>query len=309
MNAARLPVAMALFSPGITRCSICGHVVDAAPDVVGLAEFPTPPGDPLERFLDSIMHGACYETWPMRASFEARHEKWEEAISTPRVFDDAGLFRPTIPLPCATAINAELNRPGSGRHVCASFDEATIVVYQAYKPAIAAHAVATQTLGGPDFSFNRMSWIKPNFLWMMYRSGWGTKPDQEHTLGLRIRRPFFDELLARAVESSFSSSRHSDDATWRAALAASDVRLQWDPDHDPRGRPLERRAVQLGLRGESLRRLATTDLVEVIDLTAFVAEQRRRLESRSEELVVPIERVYRPSDPAAAANARLDAPP
>src|SRR5262245_58806343 len=24
-----------------------------------------------------------------------------------------------------------------------------------------------------------MSWIKLNFLWMMFRSGWGTKPDQE----------------------------------------------------------------------------------------------------------------------------------
>jgi len=25
---------------------------------------------------------------------------------------------------------------------------------------------------------NRMTWIKPNFLWMMYRSGWASKKNQ-----------------------------------------------------------------------------------------------------------------------------------
>ena len=35
---------------------------------------------------------------------------------------------------------------------------------------------------GGAFSLDRMSWIKPNFLWMMFRSGWGTKEGQEVTL-------------------------------------------------------------------------------------------------------------------------------
>ena len=92
--------------------------------------------------------------------------------------------------------------PAEGEHVLAHFDNDTIVVYQAYRESTGRHAIARGQLGGPDFSFNRMSWIKPNFLWMMYRSGWGTKPGQEITLGLRIRRPFFDRLLRKAVESS-----------------------------------------------------------------------------------------------------------
>src|SRR4051794_29690087 len=46
-----------------------------------------------------------------------------------------------------------------------------------------------------------MSWVKPNFLWMMYRSGWGAKEGQEVTLALRLRRQFFDALLAQAVPS------------------------------------------------------------------------------------------------------------
>jgi hypothetical protein len=33
---------------------------------------------------------------------------------------------------------------------------------------------------------------------MMCRSGWGTKPGQEVTLGLRIRRPFVDAQRTHA---------------------------------------------------------------------------------------------------------------
>ena len=71
--------------------------------------------------------------------------------------------------------------PQKGRHILAQFDEESVVVYQAYRPAIGTFA-ATHGYFGGEFSFNRMSWIKPNFLWMMYRSGWGTKPEQDVTL-------------------------------------------------------------------------------------------------------------------------------
>src|SRR3954467_13565253 len=84
--------------------------------------------------------------------------------------------------------------PQSGRHILAHFDADSIVVYQAYRPTIGRYAAAHQRFSG-EFSFARMSWIKTNFLWMMYRSGWGTKPDQEVTLAIRIRRAGFDQLL------------------------------------------------------------------------------------------------------------------
>jgi Domain of unknown function (DUF4291) len=85
--------------------------------------------------------------------------------------------------------------PREGRHILAQYDDDTIVVYQAYRPSIGRFAAENGTFGG-DFSYARMSWIKPNFLWMMYRSGWGTKEGQEVTLALRLRRTFFDALLA-----------------------------------------------------------------------------------------------------------------
>jgi len=57
-----------------------------------------------------------------------------------------------------------------------------------------------------------MSWVKPNFLWMMYRSGWGIKDNQEVTLALRISRAFFDSLLADAVPSFWDRDRFGTEA-------------------------------------------------------------------------------------------------
>ena len=184
--------------------------------------------------------------------------------------------------------------PADGEHVLAHFDADTIVVYQAYRESTGRHAIAHGQLGGPDFSFDRMSWIKPNFLWMMYRSGWGTKPGQEVTLGLRIRRPFFDRLLREAVESSFEEAMLSTLEDWKRAIVESDVRLQWDPDHAPDGAKLARRAVQLGLRGDALKALATSELVEVIDMSPFVEEQRAHALAGApwRGLRTPIEHVY-----------------
>lgn len=184
--------------------------------------------------------------------------------------------------------------PAAGEHVLAQFDADTIVVYQAYRESTGRHAIAHGQLGGPDFSFDRMSWIKPNFLWMMYRSGWGTQPGQEVTLGLRVRRAFFDDLLRDAVASSFHPARHASRADWQRAVEVSDVRLQWDPDHAPNGARLERRAVQLGLRGAALKALASTELVEVIDMSPFVAAQRAFALAGApwDGLRTPVERPY-----------------
>src|SRR5258706_2991300 len=92
--------------------------------------------------------------------------------------------------------------PASGRHILAQFDAETVVVYQAYRPAIGRFAAQQQRFGG-EFSLNRMSWIKPNFLWMMYRSGWGTKEGQEVALAVRLRRARLGKILPPAVHFSY----------------------------------------------------------------------------------------------------------
>src|SRR5262245_21691404 len=127
--------------------------------------------------------------------------------------------------------------PSTGRHILAQYDAESVVVYQAYRRSIGEWAIRHQKLGGPHFNDSRMSWIKPNFLWMMYRSGWGTKDGQQVVLGLRMRRHFFDGLLAQAVASAFGASGLTSPDEWAAAVSKSEVRLQWDPDHDPHGTP------------------------------------------------------------------------
>jgi len=194
-------------------------------------------------------------------------------------------------LPTQSYLEQASGWPNSGQHVLAQFDDHAILVYQAYRPSIADYAVANQRFGG-DFSYSRMSWIKSNFLWMMYRCGWASKEDQERVLAIRLRRSFFDELLRLAVPSSYDSARYPSQADWKVAVAQSDVRLQWDPDHDPSGRPMERRAIQLGLRGDVLRRYGQTELLSIEDITSFVIEQRAHATGRFERLVVPVEGVY-----------------
>jgi hypothetical protein len=195
--------------------------------------------------------------------------------------------------------------PAAGRHILAQSDDHTVVVYQAYRPSIADFAVAHQRFGG-EWSFGRMSWIKPNFLWMMYRCGWAQKPGQERVLAIRVARAGFDELLAGAVHSSYVAAIYDDPAAWKQRVASSQVRLQWDPDHDPFGAKLERRAIQLGLRGEILRKFATTWCLGIEDSTPLVHEQHGHVRAGAlERLWTPRERVYGVDDPKVVAHLDL----
>lgn len=83
------------------------------------------------------------------------------------------------------------------REIRADFDADTIVVYQAYARSVAAPALAAQRFVTP-FSFQRMTWIKPSLLWLMHRSNWGRKPNQEQILGVRITRRGWEDALSRA---------------------------------------------------------------------------------------------------------------
>lgn len=182
--------------------------------------------------------------------------------------------------------------PSAGRHVLAQYDDDTVVVYQAYRPAI-GHFAAEQGYFGGEFSLARMSWIKPNFLWMMYRCGWATKEGQEVVLAIWLARSAFDTILAQAVPSSFVDRYYKDREAWQAAVASSDVRLQWDPDHDPFGRPVDRRAVQLGLRGKVLASFSRDWIRRIEDITPFVREQHEALKRGGvAALHTPSERVY-----------------
>jgi Domain of unknown function (DUF4291) len=182
--------------------------------------------------------------------------------------------------------------PQTGRHILAQYDDESIIVYQAYRPSIGHFAAANGYFGG-EFGFSRMSWIKPNFLWMMYRCGWATKSDQEVVLAVRLKRIAFDTILEQAVHSTYISTVYETETAWKSAVSHSNVRLQWDPDHDPQGNKLERRAIQLGLRGETLKQYASDWIIEIEDISAFVREQHQNVRGhRYDKLLTPQETIY-----------------
>ncbi len=179
--------------------------------------------------------------------------------------------------------------PKSGRCIIAQFDQESVVVYQAYRPAIGN--AATHGYFGGEFNLHRMSWIKPNFLWMMYRSGWGMKEGQEVVLAVWIKRAAFDDILAGAVHSKFEPEVYASESEWSKAVKTSLVRLQWDRDRHPSGARLERRAIQLGLRGSVLDAYAQDWIVKIEDISQFV-HQRQNIKSECAQLYIPRETVY-----------------
>jgi len=192
--------------------------------------------------------------------------------------------------------------PATGRVILAQFDEGSIVVYQAYRPAIGCFAAEHGYFGGP-FKLTRMTWIKPNFLWMMYRCGWATKEGQEVVLAIRLQRAAFDQILSLAVYSSFNRHVYDSQKDWKQAVDASSVRLQWDPDHDPKGEKVERRAIQLGLRGEVIQKYAREWIIDIQDVSEFVAEQRQHAVSGEyDRLLTPSESAYPVVDADVAAK-------
>lgn len=154
----------------------------------------------------------------------------------------------------------------------ATYDDDTIVVYQAYSPQIATPSLAAQRLCG-SFSMTRMTWIKPSFLWCCYRSGWAQKPNQERVLAIRITREGFHTALAAASLATSNERQHRTREAFVAALAAHPNRVQWDPERDIALRPIPRvRSLQLGIGSAQVPQYVHEWTVDIADLTDLARE-------------------------------------
>ncbi|MDW3647087.1 MAG: DUF4291 domain-containing protein [Bacteroidia bacterium] len=190
------------------------------------------------------------------------------------------------------------NVPKTGKHILIQENQDQLLFYQAYNHKIADWALEHQELGGNAFSYNRMSWIKPNFLWMMFRCGWAHKENQECVLGIWIKKHDFEHILQEAVYSSFQSDIYGSVDKWKTALALHEVRLQWDPDHDIYGNKVERRAIQLGLKGKILKAFGTEMIEKIVDMTPFVKEQKEIIKHKKlDELQIPDEGTFLSKNP------------
>lgn len=180
--------------------------------------------------------------------------------------------------------------PKEGYHIMAQYDDEKIIVYQSYRPETGIFAAKNQFFGD-GFSLNRMTWIKPNFLWMMYRNGWGTKEGQEVVLAIHLKLDAFKRYLENAVWSSYNDKVYESIEVWKNEVKSSSIRLQWDPDHDPYGQKLTRKAIQIGIRNIEIKRFSKEDILKIEDISSFVATQYQYVKNHElDKLMLPEEK-------------------
>ncbi|MFI1940759.1 DUF4291 domain-containing protein [Streptomyces purpureus] len=176
----------------------------------------------------------------------------------------------------------------------AAHTDSTVTVYQAYAPALGLPAARDGRF--PEaWKRERMTWIKPSFLWMMYRCGWGTKPNQETVLAIEISRDGFEWALRHACLSHHTRGLHPDQAAWKRELRHAPARVQWDPERDLHLAALPYRSLQLGLSGDASRRYADEWTVSIRDVTPLAHEIHglvRAGELEAARTLLPEERVY-----------------
>lgn len=176
----------------------------------------------------------------------------------------------------------------------ADYDATTLVVYQAYTPQIAEAALKAQKFIAP-FSFNRMTWIKPSFLWLMERSNWGLKPNQERILAVRITRAGWEKALSAAVLTHPEKGIYRDGEAWRSEFDAAPVIVQWDPERSIRGAHLQYDSIQVGISRHWSREYAEQWTVAIEDYTPRVRKIHQLLQAGhidNAKKFLPPERAY-----------------
>jgi len=182
-----------------------------------------------------------------------------------------------------------------------SWDTEGVYFYQAFSDEIAEWALREQRFGGPNFNVTRMTWIKPSFAWVLYRSGYARKHNQERILKIKLAHALVAELL-RACACKHGGG-------------GSKGRVQWDPARDlmtseDRGREprrmLRERAIQIGLSRDLSERYVAgvLSISDVSDLARQVGVAHRnkdewQVKAAMTELLpqLPVERPYMPSCP------------
>ena len=186
------------------------------------------------------------------------------------------------------------------------FDEQIIRVYQAYSNTIADEAITNGTFGS-SFKLNRMTWIKPSFLWMMYRSGWGEKEGQARILAIDMKRTGFNYIVKNAILSSFSPTSYETYEQWKNALAKSEIRCQWDPERDVYGNPQRQRTIQLGIMGTAVKRYVSDWIVKISDITQEVKRIKKAIELNIfTQSMLPLEIEYSVNLSGIESNTRFD---
>ena len=180
------------------------------------------------------------------------------------------------------------------RQIRALYDDKSVRVYQAYRKEVAKPALAANRFV-PPFCLSRMTWIKPSFLWMMYRSGWALKDGQQYILAVTISRRGFEWAITNSSLSHFVASVYDSHDAWKRRKAICPVRIQWDPERNIKLERLEHRSIQIGLGPEASEKYVNEWTIAIDDVTPL-AHQIHRLVSEGKieaaKCLLPVEQPY-----------------
>ncbi|WP_108801704.1 DUF4291 domain-containing protein [Aquimarina sp. Aq107] len=184
------------------------------------------------------------------------------------------------------------------QEIRADYDRDTITVYQAYGKSIAVSAIKNNKFESP-FSFNRMTWIKPSYLWLMERSNWGTKSNQEYILGIKIKRASWEKALSIGVLTDPDKTIYKSGALWDKEFRNAKVHIQWDPERTLKGAKMQVRSIQVGIGRDLIKEYNEEWIQEINDLTPLTRKIRLLLKDgkyKEAKRLVPGEKTYEVPD-------------
>ncbi len=180
------------------------------------------------------------------------------------------------------------------QEIRAYYDKETITVYQAYHKNIALTAIKNNRFEKP-FSFNRMTWIKPSYLWLMERSNWANKANQEYIVGIKIKRESWEKALSLGVLTHPDNEIYSSGLDWEEQFKYAQVHIQWDPERTLKGGKLPERSIQVGISRQLIEEFNSEWIVAINDLTPLtkkIQQLRKSGKYKEAKRLLPKESVY-----------------
>lgn len=176
----------------------------------------------------------------------------------------------------------------------ALFDKDNIAVYAAFSDSIANVALKNQQLL-PPFVYTRMTWIKPSFLWMMYRSDWGHRAGMTRILRIWVARDAWEKALQEAILTTPDYPIYSHKKVWRKKLDNTGIRVQWDPERTIDNKKLAFKSIQVGITekySEVYAKKWITKIEEVTPLAHSIQNLIFQKKWTAAEALLPQERTY-----------------
>ncbi|KAN0015833.1 hypothetical protein ACTFIU_005780 [Dictyostelium citrinum] len=179
----------------------------------------------------------------------------------------------------------------------AVFTDDTVRVYQAFNSKIADNAILHQkfTLES-GWSDNRTTWIKPSFCWVLYRSGYGFKHNQERILAIDIKREAFEWILENHIDAH---------ETGKSAIPSSKKKIvvQWDPERNISISKLDGcgdiRSIQIGVKKSKIKEYNEQWIQAITDVTPIAHQIKKELDKGDLEKaksLLPDELLYTPKN-------------